>query len=519
MSSVLKSTKPIEHLELVKIIEQAYRLPKSDFTIEFDKQGCAIVHFETLIDKGAGLALDITDGGMKAKLSLYPPLNFGGNLDTESIEDFLLDERGLDTELINWDKFKDCFEKYADGQIIYQEVIAEGIEKVDGKDASYELHFELGEKKPKVLADGSVDFKDINNLVMVKLEDKLLTYFPETEGIDGRTVKGEDLPAIKGKKITIHKGNGVEFNEEDHTYYASLEGHITFNNMKLNVNPIYSVDGDVDYSEGNIEFHGTVKVSGDVLSGFSIKAKNIIVWGVARDATLIAEDDITVRTGIVSTGKGITRAGNTVTADFIEGAEVHAGIAVIIKNYCYNSHIFCEGEILALSGDGVINGGELHAFSSIEAKKIGMDNSSSFPVHVGIKYFLTERIEALIKKKENIENRLKETDKTIQLMARRNPDLKEKEQLKTIIADRNTLFKRYESIDGEIEKLIKTSMHPLPYVLAKDKIAEGVKIVVYSTEYIVPMSSPSAKFVFNQNTGHVVMVRADEDLEYDPKKR
>lgn len=517
--TVLKTTKPIEHMEIVRIVEQAYGIPRNDFRIETDDKGCGFIHIETLIDKGAGLALDISDDEMQAKLSLFPPLNFGGHLDTESVEDFLLNERKLDTDLINWDRFKECFRLYQEGYIVYQELIAEGIEKVDGKDATYKLHFEIAERKPKLLADGRVDFKDINNIVMVKTEDKLLTYYPETEGIEGRTVKGEDLPAKEGKKININKGNGVVYDETEFIYYASQDGHITFKNMKLNVNPVYSVDGDVDYSEGNVDFHGTVKISGDVLSGFSVRAKNIVVWGVVRDAELIAEEDITVRTGIVSTGKGVTKAGNTLTTEFIEGAEVHAGIAVIIKNHCYNSKVYCEGEILALSGDGILNGGEFHAFSGIEAKKIGLDNSSSFSLHVGVKHFLNRRIEELLQSKENIEKRLKKADQTIKAMAKKNPNLKEKEQLRKIIADRKTLYDRYENIDPEIEKLIKKSMHPMPYVLAKESVGEGVKIVIYNTEYIVPLKTSGAKFIFNQTTGHVVTVAPDENLEYDPKKR
>lgn len=243
--------------------------------------------------------------------------------------------------------------------------------------------------------------------------------------------------------------------------------------MKLNVNPVYSVDGDVDYSEGNVDFHGTVKISGDVLSGFSVRAKNIVVWGVVRDAELIAEEDITVRTGIVSTGKGVTKAGNTLTTEFIEGAEVHAGIAVIIKNHCYNSKVYCEGEILALSGDGILNGGEFHAFNGIEAKKIGLDNSDSFSLHVGVKHFLNRRIEELLQSKENIEKRLKKADQTIKAMAKKNPNLKEKEQLRKIIADRKTLYDRYENIDPEIEKLIKNLCTPCLMSLPKNQSAKG----------------------------------------------
>lgn len=62
-------------------------------------------------------------------------------------------------------------------------------------------------------------------------------------------------------------------------------------------------------------------------------------------------------------------------------------------------------------------------------------------------------------------------------------------------------------------------MHPMPYVLAKESVGEGVKIVIYNTEYIVPLKTSGAKFIFNQTTGHVVTVAPDENLEYDPKKR
>lgn len=516
--TILKTTHPVDHLELYKIVEQAYGLGRHDFRVDYDSEKNAVITIETLIDKGAGLSLDITDRGMKAKLSLFPHINEGAPLDNEAVEDFLLDERGLDTELINWDKFKECFDKYTEGYIIYQETIAEGIAKQDGEDARYELHFEPAERKPKILPDGSVDFKSINNIVMVDEGDRLLTYYPETEGHEGKKVTGEIIPAKKGRKITIHKGGGVDYDMETGLYVSTTAGHVTFISGRINVNPVYAVQGDVDYSEGNIDFRGTVTVAGDVLSGFEINAKNIIVRGVARDATLIAEEDITVRTGIFSTGKGVTKAGNTLAATFIEGALVYAGVAVHVRDYCYNSKIFCEGEITVLGGDGIINGGELYAFGSIEAKQIGMENSSSFPLHVGVKHFLTERVDELIQKKDKIEKTLQETDKTIKILAKANPDLKKKEQLRSIIANRSELYKKYEGIDNEIEDMIKKSMHPMPYVMAKKEIHEGIKIVIYSTEYFVPEKMRGAKFAFNQNTGHVVVLKPEANLEYDPRK-
>lgn len=62
-------------------------------------------------------------------------------------------------------------------------------------------------------------------------------------------------------------------------------------------------------------------------------------------------------------------------------------------------------------------------------------------------------------------------------------------------------------------------MHPMPYVLAKDKIFEGINIVIYSTEYYVPEERGGTKFIYNDKVGKVLMVDPKADLEYDPRKQ
>ena len=44
--------------------------------------------------------------------------------------------------------------------------------------------------------------------------------------------------------------------------------------------PVYVVPGDVDFSTGNIDFIGSVKVMGSVRNGFSVKAEgNVEIMG------------------------------------------------------------------------------------------------------------------------------------------------------------------------------------------------------------------------------------------------
>lgn len=38
------------------------------------------------------------------------------------------------------------------------------------------------------------------------------------------------------------------------------------------IEPVYTIKGDIDYSVGNIDFKGSVRIGGNVVAGFSIKA-------------------------------------------------------------------------------------------------------------------------------------------------------------------------------------------------------------------------------------------------------
>ena len=59
--------------------------------------------------------------------------------------------------------------------------------------------------------------------------------------------------------------------------YAAIDGLVTKTEKeKLNVFPVYEVNGDVDYNIGNIDFVGTVVIRGNILTGFRVKASGDI---------------------------------------------------------------------------------------------------------------------------------------------------------------------------------------------------------------------------------------------------
>ena len=74
--------------------------------------------------------------------------------------------------------------------------------------------------------------------------------------------------------------------------------------------PVYTIEGDVNLKTGNVLFLGTVFVKGNVEDGFSVKAAgNIEIMGSVGKCLLDAEGDIIVHQGIAGKTEGRVRAG------------------------------------------------------------------------------------------------------------------------------------------------------------------------------------------------------------------
>src|SRR5690606_11485656 len=109
---------------------------------------------------------------------------------------------------------------------------------------------------------------------------------------------------------------------------------------KINVFPVYEVNGDVDYKVGNIDFNGTVVVRGSVLPGFRIRSNgDIRIIGTVEGAFLEAGGSIEVTEGVVGQNKGKLYAGRNVKCSFVQDAMITAGEDVLVAQSIMHSHI------------------------------------------------------------------------------------------------------------------------------------------------------------------------------------
>ncbi|MFQ3547363.1 MAG: FapA family protein, partial [Termitinemataceae bacterium] len=315
------------------------------------------------------ITVDIADQEMKAYIYVTPPGPGGCDLSTETIISFLRNNRvifGINEEVLQ--EFTDS-PKYKE-----MVLVAEGTKPVNGRDAYIQYNFETDQSKVRLKegANGKVDFKELNIIQNVVEGQPLARKIPAERGVPGKTVTGKVIPAKNGKDIPLPLGKNVHVADDQMTIVADLNGQVILIGGKINVEPVYTVQGDVNLRTGNIIFLGTVIITGNVEDGFSVKAAgNIEVHGTVEKAELDAEGDIIVHQGITGKSSGFVRAGKSIWARFIENAIVEAGNMVVVSDGIINSQVDAEKRIICQGKRANIVGGHLRASEEIHAKVLG----------------------------------------------------------------------------------------------------------------------------------------------------
>ena len=279
--------------------------------------------------------------------------------------------------------------EYCRNNEYYKELVAaEGIAPVHGTDARLEYNFKIDNSVEfKEKEDGTIDFKNIDNIKSVNKNGLLCTLIPATEGQDGKDVYGLDIPFNKGRDVALPSGKNTYISEDKLRLYASVDGAIYVNAKNIDVNGVYTVKN-VDQTTGNIDFVGSVVVQGDIRAGFCVKAKDdIVVKGMVEGAILESGKDILISNGMNGRDVGSITAKGNVTSKYLENATINAG-----KSVYSDAIINCKvtaGENIILKGSrGAIIGGECIACETIYAKNIGTKNNIQTKIEIDLEKYL-----------------------------------------------------------------------------------------------------------------------------------
>lgn len=452
----------------------------------------------------AYMTVDFAEAEMKAFLSLSPPGEGGADPTADGLRVFLESNdvvHGIKEEVL----------QRLDEQPVYREpvLVAEGTKPKNGADAKVQYNFETDPTKVHIKEiEGRVDFKELNRVQNVVEGQVLAKKVPAEQGEPGYTVTGKLLPARDGKDVPIPIGQNVRLSEDGMTAFAEINGLVRLLSGKINVEPVYVVEGDVNMKEGNIKFLGTVVVKGNVDDGFDVNAAgNIEVMGSVGRCNLSAEGDIIVHQGITGKNTGRVLCSGSLWSKFIENTHVEAGELVVVSDGIINSTLFSDKRIVCRGKRASIVGGHLRASEEIDAKALGSVAGMETLLEVGYDPKQKERLVELEEQDGELAKQLEDITlnmTTIEKMRKQKKPIP-KEKLKAyallkqkkekINARRNKLSEEINQIHDYLDQL-KISGR----ISASGTVFPGVKIRIKEAPLDVRNEFHSVTFVAEGGT-------------------
>lgn len=347
-----------------------------------------VLSFDTPIFTG-GLYTDVSE--LHAFLSILPR-QIGQSADIASIR-AAIDDAGILLTNRDEQKLDAVLLRVIAGEEVRMALIAEGQKPTGGGEARLEWAVDYFQTRTTDM-ETRIDYREVSEIRNVRAGDRLLTIVPPDPPEAGRNVFGRMISAPGTKTILVTAGNNVERGEDARSYFAKIDGRIIFSANHLDISPIMNIEGDVDFSTGNIVFNGSVVIKGNVLDGFRVKAiKGITIGGSVGAAFLEAGDDIEIAGGVSGKGKGVLTVGGHLKAKYLSAVTVEAQGNVEAGTEIMNSTVSAIGKVSVRKGP--ICGGEVMALGGIVAPVLGSPMGVKTKVSVGINFSSEKRAREL----------------------------------------------------------------------------------------------------------------------------
>ena len=268
--------------------------------------------------------------------------------------------------------------------------IAAGTPPIPGVDARVRYAIDVEKRSGAIQEDGSIDLRERNTAAGITAGQVLGEFVPATTGQPGVDLMGQEIPTTDGKEREFTAGENVRTETEGEVVrlFSEIDGTVTIKGDTVQVNPVLTLSGDVNYDTGNIDVPGDVQISGSVRTGFTVKAGGTVSVGdtIESGAEVRARGDILAAKGIVGETTKVVAIGNVETK-FIQNATVMAQGDIQVGAYIFNGAVRAGGKVIVSSGGGgrggSIIGGEVIATRGIEAKLVGSSTTDRTVVGIG----------------------------------------------------------------------------------------------------------------------------------------
>lgn len=377
--------------------------------------------------RDAGVTVELAPDKMTAYLTITPPCG-GVKVTREQILAALAEKQVvsgiLDEEI----------ERLAVAGEALKHPVAQGHETVHGEDGRLQCLIDMArDRHPRLDEHDRADYRDFGGgIATVRQGERLMQKIPPTPGTAGINVLGQAMPAKPGKEAAFStrlKGAAIDPENPDFLR-AEISGRPVLENNGMAVEPTITI-GTVNLATGNLDFEGSINITGDVHAGMTVRASgDIHVSGTVEAADMDAGGDIVVKGGIIGHGGehdypgdkekiivARVRCGVSCSALFVENAHVEAGDSILIDKQVMQSELTAANRIVVgkpgAAGRGSIIGGLAEATLLVQAKEIGSPGGIKTRVRVGTNPYIHEKLR---KAASLLEAKAKELDEIIKLL-------------------------------------------------------------------------------------------------------
>lgn len=379
--------------------------------------------------------------------------------------------------------------------------IAAGKLAINGKDAEIKPLVESAQSRilrPKKREDGSVDMRDLGDIICVKVGDPLAKKIPLTEGKKGYTVTATLLPPEPGNDVPLVSGEGTAISSSNQNILVSEKvglPKVIANGME--VDEIYKIRN-VTVATGNINFTGSVIIEGDVNEGMKVIASgDVTIGGFVESAMIEAGGDVTISGGIIGRKHDIEKtkvtdvkmsvsvnAKGSIYAKYCQYAEISCSKDVRIENQLLHSSLNIQGGVKVGTeekSNGKLIGGYIKAGSYVTAGIVGATAGSNTIIH------FEHEILKLKEQMHDIEEKLKlDSTKTTELKEATNKlkklpkDKVPADMLAKVVSTYQFHAKRMGETLLEKEALEKSTQEYMEsiYIEATEKLYHGVHLII-----------------------------------------
>ncbi len=269
-------------------------------------------------------------------------------------------------------------------------------------------------------------------------------------------------------------GEGALLAEDGKSITAEIDGNVRLSEGAVTVDKLIAVEN-VDYSNGNMDFNGSIDISGRIADGFTVKAAGDVQIGKSLSRVDIScEGDLILKAGISGNDEGKIYCGGNLYAKYIESANVTCRGNIIVEEAVMHSRIKADGDILLTGKRAEIFGGRICAGGNIKCKKLGSINEPVTEIFPGVdieRFSLLEEHQDAV---SSMNKRLNELDTTLRQL--KNALLKVEDQeiprqkvltaIDQLSAESEEINKRLSNELRDLHELKKdlTAMKPPPFL-------------------------------------------------------